>query len=384
MDISYIINELGEEREQYFNAVSPPVIQSTNFSFKTVASMREDLKREGEVPFYTRGHNPTTAILQRKLAALEGAEDALVFASGSAAVAAAVMSNVQQGDHIVCVQKPYSWTNKLLNNYLPRFGVQATMVDGTSAENYEKAIRPNTRILFLESPNSFTFELQDIDAVVAIARRHGLLTIMDNSYATPRNQSPIRMGVDLGVHAATKYLCGHSDAVAGVVCGTREMMKKIFTSDFMTIGGIASPFNSWLLLRGLRTLPMRMDYIARSTGKIVEYLQNHPRVSRVYYPFLPSHPQYELARKQMRQGGGLFTVELRAGTPAEVEQFCDRLKRFLIATSWGGYESLVYPACVFVDSANYQSADLNWRLVRFYIGLEETEVLLTDLAQALA
>jgi cystathionine beta-lyase len=384
MDISYIINELGEEREQYFNAVSPPVIQSTNFSFKTVASMREDLKREGEVPFYTRGHNPTTAILQRKLAALEGAEDALVFASGSAAVAAAVMSNVQQGDHIVCVQKPYSWTNNLLNNYLPRFGVQATMVDGTSAENYEKAIRPNTRILFLESPNSFTFELQDIDAVVAIARRHGLLTIMDNSYATPLNQSPIRMGVDLVVHAATKYLCGHSDAVAGVVCGTREMMKKIFTSDFMTIGGIASPFNSWLLLRGLRTLPMRMDYIARSTGKIVEYLQNHPRVSRVYYPFLPSHPQYELARKQMRQGGGLFTVELRAGTPAEVEQFCDRLKRFLIATSWGGYESLVYPACVFVDSANYQSADLNWRLVRFYIGLEETEVLLTDLAQALA
>lgn len=383
MDISYIINELGEARENYFNAVAPPLIQSTNFSFTSVGAMRADLKRESEVPFYTRGHNPTTAILQKKMAALEGTEEALIFASGSAAVAAAIMGNVNGGDHIVCVQKPYSWTNKLLNTLLPRYGVQATMVDGTDARSYEKAIQANTKILYLESPNSFTFELQDIKAIAAIARKRGLITVMDNSYATPLNQSPVQMGVDIVVHAATKYIAGHSDAVAGVVCGTAEMMQKLFASEFMTLGGVISPFNAWLLLRGLRTLPLRMERVAKTTEEIVSALQNHPKISHIYYPFLPSHPQYELARRQMKRGGGLFTIELNVQSIEEVDTFCNQLKRFLIATSWGGYESLVYPAAVLVDSANYHNPNLNWKLVRLYIGLEEPDVLIADLQQAL-
>lgn len=384
MDLSYIINELGENREEYFNAVTPPLVQSTNFSFASVAAMREALKDEANVPFYTRGSNPTIDLLRKKMAALEGTEDSLIFASGSGAMAAAVMSQVNSGDHIVCVQKPYGWTNKLLNILLPRFGVQTTMVDGQEALNYEKAIQPNTKLLILESPNSFTFELQDVVAVAAIARKHSIITIMDNSCATPLNQSPVAMGIDMVVHSATKYLGGHSDSVAGVVCGTKQMIQKVFASEFMTLGAVVSPFNAWLLLRGLRTLSLRIDRAAQSTLPIAEFLEKHPKVAKVYYPFLASHPQYELARRQMRQGGGQLTIELKSNLLADTELFCDSLKRFLIATSWGGYESLIYPSAVLVSSANYDSPNLNWKLIRLYIGLEDPQVLMEDLEQALS
>jgi cystathionine beta-lyase len=383
MDLSYILNDLGEDREAYFNAVTPPIIQSTNFAFRSVSQMRKDLENEADAYFYTRGNNPTVEILRKKMAALEGTEDALIFASGGAAVTAAVMGNLNAGDHLVCVQKPYGWTAKLLQKLLPRFGVTATFVDGTDAASYEKAIQPNTKLLYLESPNSLTFSLQDVEAVTAIARKHGLLTVMDNSYCTPLNQQPVAMGVDLVVHSATKYLCGHSDALAGVVCGTRDMMAKLFDAEFMTLGGVISPFNAWLILRGLRTLHLRMERSAQSTPKVVEFLQNHPRVAKVYYPFLPSHPQYALAQKQMKRPGGMFSVELKADAVPEVERFCDSLKRFVLATSWGGYESLVYPMAVLAGASNYANPELNWRLVRFYVGLEEPDVLIADLEQAL-
>ncbi len=383
MDLSYILNDLGEDREAYFNAVTPPIIQSTNFAFRSVGQMRKELENESDAYFYTRGNNPTVEILRKKMAALEGTEDALIFASGGAAVTAAVMGNLNAGDHLVCVQKPYGWTAKLLQKLLPRFGVTATFVDGTDAAGYEKAIQPNTKLLYLESPNSLTFSLQDVEAVTAIARKHGLLTVMDNSYCTPLNQQPVAMGVDLVVHSATKYLCGHSDALAGVVCGTRAMMAKLFDAEFMTLGGVISPFNAWLILRGLRTLHLRMERSAQSTPKVVEFLQNHPRVAKVYYPFLPSHPQYALAQKQMKRPGGMFSVELKADSIAEVERFCDNLKRFVLATSWGGYESLVYPMAVLAGASNYANPNLNWRLIRFYVGLEEPEVLISDLKQAL-
>ncbi len=383
MDLSYILNDLGEDREAYFNAVTPPIIQSTNFAFRSVGQMRKELENESDAYFYTRGNNPTVEILRKKMAALEGTEDALIFASGGAAVTAAVMGNLNAGDHLVCVQKPYGWTAKLLQKLLPRFGVTATFVDGTDAAGYEKAIQPNTKLLYLESPNSLTFSLQDVEAVTAIARKHGLLTVMDNSYCTPLNQQPVAMGVDMVVHSATKYLCGHSDALAGVVCGTRSMMAKLFDAEFMTLGGVISPFNAWLILRGLRTLHLRMERSAQSTPKVVEFLQNHPRVAKVYYPFLPSHPQYALAQKQMKRPGGMFSVELKADSIAEVERFCDNLKRFVLATSWGGYESLVYPMAVLAGASNYANPNLNWRLIRFYVGLEEPEVLINDLKQAL-
>jgi cystathionine beta-lyase/cystathionine gamma-synthase len=256
------------------------------------------------------------------------------------------------------------------------------MVEGSNAENFEKVIEPNTRIIFLESPNSFTFEIQDVEHIVRIARKYGIITIIDNSYASPLNQKPIEMGVDMVVHSGTKYLGGHSDAVAGVLCGSKSQIKKIFDGEFMTLGGVISPFNAWLLLRGLRTLPLRMDRVAQTTPLIVDFLAQHPKVKKVYYPFHPSHPQYELAKRQMKKPAGQFSIEIDAQSIEEVERFCNSLKRFLMAASWGSYESLIFPACTLYSSENYSSAPFHWSLIRFYIGLEEPEVLIADLQQA--
>ncbi len=383
MDIFQIINELGEHREDYYNSVSPPIFQTAMFSSKTVEDMRQLIARESDEPFYTRGVNPTVKMLCEKLAALEQTEEALVFASGSAACSAGIMSQVSAGDHIICVQKPYSWTKKLLTEYLPRFGVHTTFVDGTDSENFASAIQPNTRLFVLESPNSWTFELQDIPKVVAIAQKHGIKTFLDNSFASPMLQNSAIYGVDLIAHSATKYISGHSDTVAGVLCGSRMSMKKVFAGEFMTLGGIISPFNAWLLLRGLRTLPLRMERIGNTTEKLMKYLENHPKVDKIYYPFHHSHPQYDLAMRSMTGKTGQFTVKFHAKTVKDMENLCNSFKRFLLAASWGGYESLAFPACVFATSENYQGADFTFDMVRFCTGLEDVEVLIADFEQAM-
>ena len=383
MDQSYLLNHLGEERENYYQAVSPPIIQSSNFSFPNIQAMRAALQKEFENPFYTRGVNPTVAILRKKLAALENAEDALVFASGSAAIAAGVMSVVKAGDHIVCVQKPYSWTDKLLKNTLSELGVTHTMVDGKEVANFENAIRENTRLILLESPNSLTFELQDIEAVANLAKSKGITTLIDNSYSSPLYQNPIDMGIDLVAHSASKYLNGHSDIVAGVLCGSKERIDRIFQKELMTFGGIISPNDAWLMMRGLRTLPLRMDRSSDSTEKVVEFLEFHPAVDRVAYPHSPMHPQHELAKKQMKRSGGLFSMWLRSDDLEKIEAFVNRLKYFQLACSWGGHESLAFPMCVFTTSQSYQNPDLPPQLIRFYIGLEDPEILIRDLQNAL-
>lgn len=383
MNLSHILFELGEDRENYKNAVSPPVFQSSNFCFNSVEEMRSKLAEEMDYPFYTRGHNPTVAILRKKLAALEGTEEALVFGSGSAAVAAAVLSQVKSGDHIVSVKNPYSWTNKLFNRYLKRFGVETTFVDGTDAENYRKAIRPETKILYLESPNSFSFELQDIEAVVKIAQIHNCVTILDNSYSTPLHQNASDMGVDIIVHSATKYLNGHSDVVAGLLCCNRKIAEHIFETEYMNTGGILSPHDAWLMIRGLRTLPLRLKQSTASTHWLLEQLEKHPKVERIHYPLHPSHPQFKLAQKQMTGAGGLFSLTLKVHAPEEIDKFCNALEHFLIACSWGGHESLVFPVAGLCDSANYSTSPHPWNMVRFYIGLEEKEYLLNDIEQAL-
>ncbi|HUX85038.1 MAG TPA: aminotransferase class V-fold PLP-dependent enzyme, partial [Chitinophagaceae bacterium] len=245
MDLSYILNELGEDRKDYFNAVAPPVIQTSNFAFSTVEDFRQGLQDEFDHWMYSRANNPTVDILRKKLAALDGAEDALVFGSGIAAIATPVLANLSSGDHVVSVAKPYSWTISLFDKILPRFGVETTYVDGTRVEHFEKAVRDNTRLIYLESPNTFTYELQDLEAVAAFARSRGILTLIDNSYCSPLHQRPISMGIDLCAQSATKYIGGHSDVVAGVLTGTRERIKAIFEGEFMTIGGTISPWNAW-------------------------------------------------------------------------------------------------------------------------------------------
>jgi len=382
MDLSYILNHLGEEREQYFDAVSPPIIQTSNFYFKDVASLRHAFPNERDVHVYTRGNNPTVEILRKKIAALAGAEDALVFSSGVAAISAAVMANVQAGDHVVCVNKPYGWTDKLLNKFLSRYGVTSTMVDGTRVENFAAAIQPNTKVIFLESPNSFTFGLQDIKAVVKLARQHGIVTIIDNSYCTSLGQRCIEMGVDIEVHSATKYFGGHSDVVAGYLMGSEKMVAKIFASELMNIGGIISPNDAWLLIRSLRTLPVRLERIEATTAKLVRFMEQHPQVERVIFPFSDSFAQKDLAHQQMLWCGGLFTALIKARDTAQVEMFCNHLKRFLMAVSWGGHESLIMPACSFMSRDDMDLAYYPYNMIRFYIGLEEPQVLMDDIEQA--
>ena len=379
-NISYIINHLGEEREKYYNAITPPVFQTSNFAFKTVDDLRKAIASEKENYIYSRGNNPVTDILCRKIAALEDTEEALAFASGMAAISSAVISFVNAGDHIVSVRNNYSWTNILMTKFLPRFGVETTFVDGRKAENFEMAIRKNTRLIYLESPNSLTFEIQDIEAVAAIAGSHGIKTLIDNSYSSPLTQSPASMGVDIVLHSASKYLGGHSDVVAGIVCGSTENITRIFNSEYLGLGGIISPFNAWLLLRGLRTLPARIDRISETTANVVEYLENHPLVSEVLFPLSPKHPQYELARKQMLKPTGLFSVRLSVSDKDKTELFVNSLRQFIIGVSWGGHESLVFPAMSFDEERSKEGYSDN--LIRFYVGLDDADSLIYDLDQA--
>lgn len=227
-----------------------------------------------------------------------------------------------------------------------------------------------------------TFELQDIEAVAKIAQKNNIATIIDNSYSTPLNQSPIKLGVDIVVHSASKYLGGHSDIVAGVLATSKSRIQKMFSEEFMTLGGIISPHDAWLMLRGLRTLELRVDRSSQSAAKVVAFLEKHPKVERVLYPFSDSNPQLAIAKKQMRQGGGLLSIIINAKEVSEVERFCDNLKLFLLACSWGGYESLLFPMCALHNSKSYDNP-LPWNLVRIYIGLEDPEVLIEDLKQAL-
>jgi cystathionine beta-lyase/cystathionine gamma-synthase len=385
MDLSYILNHLGEERESYRGAVSPPIFQSSIFAFPTVEAFREGFRDELTRTTYTRGNNPTVEILRRKVAALEGAEDCLMFGSGAAAVAAAVMANVSAGDHIVCVQRPYSWTRAVVRDLLGRFGVTHTFVDASDTANIEAALTPQTKLIVLESPNSMTFEMQDLAAVATLARARGIRTLCDNSYASPLNQTPIALGIDMVAHSATKYLNGHSDVVAGALCASNRIIREVFRGPYMTCGAILSPHDAWLMIRGLRTLPIRLQRIAATTAQVVAHLQTHPRVERVFYPTAADNPQFELAQRQMRGGSGLLTLQLRVDDVAGVERFCNALRRFLMTVSWGGYEALMFPVCaVYPASAPLDAGGLPLSLVRLSIGLEEPEVLIADLDQALA
>jgi cystathionine beta-lyase/cystathionine gamma-synthase len=383
MELSYILNELGEDRDQYFNAIAPPIIQSSNFAFKNVGDFRQGLADEYYAMLYSRGNNPTVNILRKKIAALDCAEDALIFGSGIAAIAIPILAVLNQDDHVVSVAKPYSWTIKLFEKLLPKFGITTTFIDGTRIENFEAAIKPNTKLIYLESPNTLTYELQDLPAVARLAKAKGILTMIDNSYCSPLYQQPYVMGIDLVAQSATKYISGHSDVVAGVVSGSKVLIKKIFDAEFLNIGGNISPMNAWLLIRGLRTIQLRLSRICATTKILVDYLASHPRIEKVIFPFHPSFPQYELAKKQMKDAGGLFSVVLKAKSVDEIETFCNSLKRFFMAVSWGGHESLVIPSIVGFTKDQFDASNANHRIIRFYVGLEEPDYLLQDLKQAL-
>jgi cystathionine beta-lyase/cystathionine gamma-synthase len=384
MDLSYILNELGEERENYFNAVSPPIMQTSNFAFNKVDDLTKAFEDEMSGYIYSRGLNPTVDILRKKLAALDGAEDCLVFNNGAAAIFAGIFAHVKTGDHIVSVKSPYGWVQKMFDVILPRFGITTTYIDGRKMENWQEATKSNTSFYYLESPNSWDFALQDIKAVASLAKQKNITTLIDNSYCSPLYQQPLAMGIDMCMQTATKYIGGHSDTLGGVLTGSHAIMKKIFDSEYLNIGSGIQPFNAWLLIRGLRTLKARFDRISRSTLEVVDYIKKHPRVESIIFPFDESFSQYELAKKQMTGACGLFTFVIKTKQREEIVKFCEKLQHILMAVSWGGHESLIIPKCAGIPPNDFDSNNPEHRYLRMYVGLEDPAYLIADLEQAFA
>jgi cystathionine beta-lyase/cystathionine gamma-synthase len=272
----------------------------------------------------------------------------------------------------------------MFDNILPRFGVTTTYIDGTKTSNWEQATGNNTTLYYLESPNSWDFALQPITEIAEFARSRGIVTMIDNSYCTPLYQQPISMGIDLSMQTATKYIGGHSDVLGGVLSGSAPMMKKIFDSEYLNIGSGIQPFNAWLLIRGLRTLPARIERITRSTAEVVQFMKSHPMVDTLIFPFDEGFPQYELARQQMKGACGLFTFSLKKKGREAIVQFCEGLKHILMAVSWGGHESLVIPKCAGMQPKDFDITNKEHHYIRMYVGLEEPAYILADLEQSLS
>lgn len=380
--LNSILFEEGEDHKRYFNAVAPPIIQSSNFLFDSVSDFKKAMSSEDTSHIYGRGNNPTVEMLSKKMAALEKTDAAIMVGSGASAMSLAVMSQVKSGDHVICVRSPYSWTSALLDNYLPRFGITCTYVNGDDLVEIENAVHANSTVLVLESPNSLTFAIQDIRACAHIARKHGLTSIIDNSYATPIFQQPAAMGIDIVIHSVSKYINGHSDVVSGAICSSEKIIRQIFYNEYMTLGPAVSPSDAALIIRGMRTLPIRMKRIQETARQIIAFMKGDSRFSSVLYPFDPDFPQYDLARSQMTGCGGLITATINGENIEQMNSFADALKHFKLAVSWGGPESLILPISALYGQQGRPDPDISWRVARFSVGLEDGDWLIDDLGQA--
>lgn len=374
-----ILHHLGEEDLPY-GAVNPPIFQTSIFSFKTFADFKDALNDEVNNYLYTRGNNPTVNLVEKKLAELEHGEKAKLVSSGVAAISGSILAFLEAGDHVLSVKDTYSWTKTLLERYLKRFKVSHSYVEGIDPENVEANIRENTKIIYLESPTTFSFKIQDLKKIAAIAKKHNIKTIIDNTWATPIFQNPIDCGIDIVVHSVSKYLGGNSDLVAGAIIGSKEDIDHIFEMEFLNIGTVPDPFMAWLVLRGIRTLHIRMPVHYENTMKVIEFLNEHPKITKINYPLFEGNEQYQLAKSQMKGGSGLFSFKIDTTSESDIETFTNSLNYFKRAVSWGGYESLVMPYAVTGNNLDQDKLPL----VRVHIGLEETELLISDLEQALA
>lgn len=354
----------------------PPIFQSSLFVYDSFEAFEDREKLKAQF-MYTRLANPTTNIAESKIAALEETERCRLFGSGMGAISAAILSCVEAGKHIVATHASYLPAKAFMRDYLPQFGVETTFVDGRRTSEIEEAIKPNTSLIYMESPGTFLFHVQDVEAVCSLAKERGITTVIDNSCATPYFQKPAKMGADLVVHSATKYLAGHSDIVAGAVCGSEERLAKLVWEEGLLLGSIIDPFAAWLLIRSLRSLPLRMERHQKNAKRIAEWLESHERVERVHYPGLPSHESYSLVKKQMSGASGLLSfIPKFSSDRAATKTFCESLKLFQMGVSWGGHESLIAPL-------NYAETGNRW-LLRLSIGLETAEDLIADLEQAFA
>lgn len=372
----------GENRTR---AVTPPIWQTTTFSADSSEHFAEIATAVRPAEFYTRYGNPTHKEVEATVVALEGGEAALLTSSGMGAVFTALMSTLKTGDHLVAQTNHYAGAMTLFEELPGRFGVDVTLVDQTRAEDFAAALRPNTRVVYAESPTNPLMQITDLRAVAELARARGVTTVVDNTFATPVNQRPLELGVDCVVHSATKYLGGHSDVTAGCVVSTREFVERAWHFSLLA-GSILSPFDGWLLLRGLRTLGMRVARHNSNALALARFLEGHARVERVHYPGLESHPQHALARSQMSGFTGMVSAELRGGYEA-AERLISRLRLATNAASLGGHETLiVHPAAMwrgYMTAEQLRERGLSDALVRVSVGLEDEQDLIEDFGRAL-
>ena len=364
----------------------PPIYQNSTFRFATAAECAEAFRDEESGYVYTRWGNPTQEVLEQKLAVLEAGEAALATASGMGAVSTALLTALADGGHVVAMENLYSATFQILNEDLPRFGIETTFVDATDTTQIERAIRTDTKVLYLESPTNPLLKLVDLRASAEIAKAHGLTSIIDNTFATPCGQQPITFGIDVVVHSMTKYMSGSGAVIAGAIIGQKEFVVRAKEGVLRNFGAVISPFNAWLTLQGLTTLPLRFARHSENATRVAAFLEAHPAVAWVRHPSLTSHPQHELAKRQMDAFGGMITLELKGGRAAG-EHLVDHLQLCSLAVSLGDVRTLIcHPAST---THSHVPAEIRRRtgitdgLVRISIGLEDAEDIIADLGQAL-
>ena len=364
----------------------PPIYQNSTFRFTTAAECAEACRDEESGYIYTRWGNPTQEVLEKKLAVLEAGEAALATASGMGAVSTALLTALANGGHVVAMENLYSATFQILNEELPRFGIETTFVDATDTAQIERAIRTDTKVLYLESPTNPLLKLIDLRASAEIAKAHGLTSIIDNTFATPCSQQPIAFGIDVVVHSMTKYLSGSGAVIAGAIIGQKGFVTRAKEGALRNFGAVISPFNAWLTLHGLTTLPLRFARHCENASRVAAFLEAHPAVAWIRYPGLSSHPQHELAKRQMEAFGGMVTLALKGGRTAG-EHLVNRLQLCSLAVSLGDVRTLVcHPASTThseVPAEIRQQIGVTDGLVRISVGLEDADDIIADLEQAL-
>jgi methionine-gamma-lyase len=374
----------GEEKFRIGAPVGTAISRTSNFTFESSEEMKRWAEGKSSAYIYTRYGNPTLTIAEAKIAALEGAEDAVVAASGSAAISAALLAQLQAGDELIATRQLYGGSYRLLRDVFPRYGIVVRHVEADLA-GVERLVNPRTKALYIETPTNPTLRLVDLKKAAAFAKEWGLVSIVDNTFASPVLQKPIEIGFNLVLHSASKYLAGHSDVIAGAAAGSAALIRKV-RENVIQLGGSMDPEAAFLLIRGMKTLEVRLRRQCRNAMAVAKFLAKHPKVARVHYPGLPSHPDHHLAKRQMRGFGAMMAFDLKGGLPA-ARRFCDRVRVFLLAASLGGVESLVilpiYTSHYKMSAAELRGAGVEPGTVRVSVGLEDPEDLIEDLRQAL-